>query len=279
MSSYELLNSGNCCKIERFGEVVLARPCDLAVWPLKGDTHSDASFSRRGGEMKWVYHNKVPESWVIKIRDIKCKISTTAFGHTGLFYEHTKLWDMHSDLYSSFAKNKKSKPRILNLFAYTGVASVKMAKDGCFVTHVDSSRSAVNWANENAKMNNMPKDGIRWILEDVMRFLRRELRRGSKYDGIILDPPSFGRGLKGEVFKLQDHLWEMIEICRDLIDFNTEKSFVTLSSHSEGFSEHLLEIIMRKCFKGGSYKSGFLNLSSSCDSSIPSGYYSSWVNS
>lgn len=271
---YSLIDSGNCCKIEKFGEVILSRPCDVAVWPLGKKVECHASFNRKRNDFTWSKNKTVPKSWIINVKgQVKAILKATQFGHVGIFHEHSELWDMHKNLY-----DKIGNPSILNLFAYTGVGTIKMAKDNCFVTHVDSSKASINWANENSRLNDVSNDKIRWILEDVMKFMRKESRRGKKYDAIILDPPSFGRGTKNEVFKLENDLWELITLCKQCLA-KKSNAFITLSSHSEGFSEHMLAIILKKTFKNScefSLKKGTLNLGSK-DKEIPVGYFSTII--
>ncbi|MCK5788590.1 MAG: class I SAM-dependent methyltransferase [Chlamydiia bacterium] len=273
LSDYELVDSGDCSKIERFGNFVLKRPCDIAIWPLKSNIKIDANFYRKHGDMEWKIARRLPDSWMIDVHGVQVTLKCTEFGHVGLFYEHSELWNSHKELYS---KVKNRTPKILNLFAYTGVGSIKMAMDGCDVTHVDSSKAAINWANGNAKLNDV--SNIRWIFEDVMKFMRREARRNSSYDGIILDPPSFGRGAKGEVFKVERNLWELLELCKQCLSKKSD-AFITLSSHSEGFSEHLLSSCWNKIFKNreGKNVNGVLFLGKE-DNKLPSGYYSTWIN-
>lgn len=272
MKEYKLIDSGDGYKIEAFGEHVLVRPCPIAVWPLEKDIKGLPTFSR-GEDMQWFNIKELPESWIIKVKDIVCKIKPTSFGHVGLFYEHSALWDKHSSVYLNI---KDRKPRILNLFAYTGVGSVKMAKDGCFVTHVDASKGSIKWAVDNLRINDLHDKSIRWIHDDVIKFLKREVKRGVKYDGIILDPPSFGRGANKEVFKIEKDLWELITLCYNCIDPDSDNAFISLASHSEGFSSSVLEQILRRVVKDGQFESGDLNIDADESSFINAGFFSIW---
>lgn len=264
MDDYQLIDSGNCCKFEKFGNYTIVRPCDVAVWDLKNpEMACDAIFSRKDGNMHWKI-NKINNSWVVNVKGILLKLKLTPFGHLGLFYEHSDLWDKHYLIYS---KIKDRKPNILNLFAYTGAGTVRMVKDNCFVTHVDASSGTMIWAGENLLINNFDKSDVRWICDDVMKFMRREVKRNKKYDGIILDPPSFGRGAKGEVFKLEQNLWELLDLCYKCIDFDSSSKFISLASHSEGFSDTMLEQIMIRRIgrNSGNFEKGILKLGNDND--------------
>ena len=196
---YALIDSGHESKLERFGEYVIARPSAQAMWePTLASSvwnQADASFSRDGGNA-WSTRKQIPENWVVEIEGIKFKIAPTDFGHLGVFPEHSMLWSGMTKLISQ----QKKTPQVLNLFAYSGGATLAAAKAGASVCHLDASKGMVSWARENAALNNLEKAPIRWIVDDVIKFLKRELKRGTRYDGIILDPPSFGRGNNVELY-------------------------------------------------------------------------------
>ena len=198
--TYTLIDSGNQQKLERYGEYLIVRPCSQALWlpslPQKEWDRADASFSREGGNA-WNTKKKLPASWVVEIEGVRFKISPTDFGHLGVFPEHSQLW---KGMKEAIARRKS--PQILNLFAYSGGATLAAAQTGAHVCHLDASKGMVAWARENAALNNLTKAPIRWIVDDVVKFLNREVKRGTRYDGIIVDPPSFGRGSQGEVFKM-----------------------------------------------------------------------------
>lgn len=239
MYDYQLLDSGDGHKLEKIGPYTIIRPAPSAVWkPVLKNWKADAVFIRDKG---WTFKNKLPPSWVINIENIQLKIECTDFGHLGVFPEHSFLWE----------KPKKLKGlNILNLFAYTGAASIFFAKNGAKVCHVDSSRPAVLWAKENSKLNGV--ENIRWIIDDAQKFLKREIKR-KKYDGIVLDPPTFGRGARGEIFKIERDIFPILSMCKELL---VEKpSFLILSSHSPNFSKttlkNLLEQVMQKKVNAG----------------------------
>ncbi len=236
MNGYQLLDSGDGRKWERFGEYILNRPSPTAVWRPSGKIEADATFSRDGGN-KWTYTRKLPPSWTIELEGILLKIAPTEFGHLGVFPEHAKLWE-------SIPSNSK----VLNLFAYSGGATLAAAKKGCSVCHVDASKGIIEWAKENAALNQLEKGQIRWIVDDAIKFLKREVKRGSRYDAIILDPPSFGRGAKGEVFKIERDLYPLLEFCVECLS-DTPKLFV-LTCHTPGFTPTVLSQLLGQFFEG-----------------------------
>lgn len=245
MNTYELIDSGNEQKWERFADFVLCRPCPQAVWRPQKKHEADASFSREGGS-RWTTKKKLPSSWDITLEGVRLKLSPTDFGHLGVFPEHAALWTW---MRSRLAKGD----RFLNLFAYSGGATLAAAQEGAQVCHLDASKGMVDWARENCALNGLEKAPIRWIVDDAMKFLKREEKRGSKYEGILLDPPTFGRGSKGEVFKIEQEIIPLLESCRAVLS-DTPK-FVILSCHTPGFTpivlSQLLEQIFRKRAEGG----------------------------
>lgn len=223
--NYSLLDSGNQKKFERFGPYTIVRPCSQAVWKpaLKSWKDADASFSKEEG-----WQGELPSFWVIEVDGLKFKIAPTDFGHLGIFPEHRSLWTWAADLVQEGSS-------VLNLFAYSGGATLAFARAGAQVCHVDAARGMVNWAKENAELNGLSDRPIRWIVDDVMKFLKREVRRGRKYDGILLDPPSFGRGAKGEVFKIQKDFEMLLELCQQLL--SEHPLFLVCSNHTVGLEE------------------------------------------
>jgi 23S rRNA (cytosine1962-C5)-methyltransferase len=229
VSDYELLDSGGFAKLERFGEWVLHRPSPQAFWaPRRPDlwatAHARYERSSQGGG-SWVQDEGVPESWSCSIGGFRLELRRTGFGHIGVFTEQIPFWNWVTEACAG-------RPlRVLNLFAYTGGSSLAAARGGAQVTHCDASRGVVQWASENADRNEATGT-IRWIVDDAIKFLRREQRRGNTYDGIILDPPSFGRGPKGEVFKLEEGARELMDAVVGALD--PDPAFVLLSAHTPG---------------------------------------------
>lgn len=232
--NYELLDCGEGYKLERFGDFVLARPDPQAIW-AKGKSKeiwdgAHGYFARSGETGKWTTKN-MPDAWEVLFDNITFELRPTSFKHTGLFPEQAVHWDFMAEQIKK-AKENKSEINVLNLFAYTGGASIACAKAGANVVHVDGSKTAIAWAKKNAELSHV--DNIRFMLDDVMDFLKREARRGNKYDGIVLDPPSFGRGPKQEVWKIDEQFLELAQaIDAVLVD---EPLFVVASGYASGFS-------------------------------------------
>lgn len=230
---YQLIDSGNGEKFERFGDVTLIRPSGQALWkPTLPKWEADARFTREEG---WVYLTDFEDEWEVTINGLIFKLKCTDFGHLGIFPEQAPFW---KKIQASGAK------RVLNLFAYSGGSSLAAAKGGAEVTHVDAARGMVQWASENAKRNQL---NIRWIVEDARRFLIRAVKRGDQYDGIILDPPTFGRGKSGEVFKIENDLPKILNLCSALLK---ETRFVLLSCHTPGFTPIVLKQLLHEVIPG-----------------------------
>ncbi len=232
-NDYELLDSGENMKLERFGDIIVARPETQALWhklrpELWETAHATFAFHDKKGE--WMIKKPVPESWRLSWHDAQFLVRLTGFKHTGLFPEQAPNWEWLRDKVS-----KLEKPNVLNLFGYTGVASLVAAQAGAFVTHVDASKQSLDWAHENARLSNIPEDKIRWILDDALAFVKREARRGAKYDGIILDPPAFGRGAKGEVWKIEEDLPKLLEALKELLA-DKPGSFFLLNGYAAGYA-------------------------------------------
>lgn len=264
MKNYQLLQSGNGEKIERFGPYVLRRPCSQAVWRMPQHQISiDAEFNR---DEKWRFFQKLPKEWTVEHQGVQFQISPTDFGHLGLFPEHGDLWQwMRPHL-------KKGK-RLLNLFAYSGGVSLAAAQEGAEVCHLDASKGMVDWARQNAQLNKLEKAPIRWIVDDAIKFLRREKKRNSLYDAIVLDPPTFGRGSQGEVFKIENDILPLLDLCRDLL--TKEPLFMIFSCHTPGFTPLCMEHLMRQTCSKGTIETGEMVLPNAL--SIPSGSFARWI--
>ncbi|MBR4826689.1 MAG: class I SAM-dependent methyltransferase [Bacteroidales bacterium] len=248
---YELLDSGAGEKLERFGAFVLARPEPKALWD-KSMPQSEwdrlahtrfkpgAGFGKAGKEDSgtWERLRRMDDQWWIKYKDISLRLGLTSFKHVGVFPEQAPNWEF---IYSSCRKMQH--PRVLNLFAYTGAASLAAKAGGADVTHLDSVRQVVTWARQNMERSGL--DGIKWIVEDAMKFARREARRGNTYDGIILDPPAYGHGPDGEKWKLDECLFEML---RTVAQIRAPHGFVVLNLYSNGYSAALGETLVREAF-------------------------------
>ncbi len=269
MPDYQLINSGNGRKLERFGPFLIDRPSLAAAWDLKNCSEQvDASFTRDPGG-HWTFNKKLPESWTVQVEGIQFKLSLTDFGHLGIFPEQRPSWRWIRDLVSQESREI----HVLNLFAYSGGSTLAAAQGGARVTHLDASKKMVNWAKENAELNGL--DGIRWIVDDAQKFLKRELKRGNRYDAIILDPPSFGRGAKGEVFKIENDLSEILHCCRELL--SDDPLFFLITCHSPGFTPLVLKHLVSQMFEGGQVKCGEMVLEGEEEVlPVPSGCFAKW---
>lgn len=250
---YELIDSGNFEKLERFGTQVLIRPEPQAVWdrslsPEEWNRRAQAIFRKEKNDPekgKWILNKGCKEQWSVKYNykslDITMRLGLTSFRHIGIFPEQGDNWDF---IYDKITAMKNSRPKVLNLFAYTGGASLAACASGAEVVHVDSIKPVITWARENMEMSGL--DGIRWIVEDALKFVKREVRRGNRYNGIILDPPAYGRGADGEKWVLEDQINEMIGLCSELIE--PSENFVLMSLYSMGFSSLIGNNLMRTAF-------------------------------
>jgi 23S rRNA (cytosine1962-C5)-methyltransferase len=262
---YELIDSGSNYKLERYGKFVLSRPDPQALWPTdKKDWKFDAEFKD-----DW---NKTIEPWSIDFGGLKLQIKLSPFKHTGLFPEQIVNWQWMEKLITE----SKQPVKVLNLFGYTGGASLICAKAGAEVTHVDASKSAITWANENASLSNLQDKPIRWILDDALEFVKKEIRRGNKYDAIVMDPPSFGRGAKGEVWKIEEGFLDLMDNCFKLLSDNP--LFFVLNGYSAGYSAIAYEENLKPLQKkyGGSIESGELAIQDSNKRLLPCGIVARW---
>ena len=253
---YELLDSGGGMKLEKFGGFVLARPEPQALWDKdmseeqwSSMTHTrftpGAGFGKAGKEDSgtWDRLRKMPDQWWIRYRNyFSLRLGLTSFKHVGVFPEQAANWDYIFSQTSRIAASQETRPKVLNLFAYTGAASLAARKAGADVTHLDSVRQVVTWAHENQDRSGL--DGIRWVVEDAMKFARREAKRGNVYQGIILDPPAYGHGPDGEKWKLDECLFDLMKDVGKILA--PQNSFMVLNLYSNGFSAALGETVVRQ---------------------------------
>ncbi len=274
---YEILDMANGEKLERWGNVILIRPDPQIIWkdksfPKKWDM-ANARYNRSSsGGGGWKYNKKMPESWKIKYKDLTFNIKPMGFKHTGLFPEQAVNWDWMI----SKIKNAKRDINVLNLFAYTGGATVACSYAGAKVCHVDSSKGMTTWAKENLATSGLTDRPVRFIVDDVVKFVSREIRRGHKYDGIIMDPPSYGRGTNGEVWKFEDNIYELVELCSKVLSDNP--LFFLINSYTTGISSAVLENILRlNIKKEGKITHGEIGLPMTNSKLIlPCGIYGRW---
>ena len=240
---FEVLDTGGGEKLERWGDILLARPDPQVIWPRENEglwQKAQAHYTRseRGGGA-WEFRAKLPEKWVIAYKSLQFYVRPTGFKHTGLFPEQTANWDAMSTLLK-----KRPGAKVLNLFAYTGGATLACAAAGAHVTHVDAAKGMVQWAKENRELSGLPETSFRFIVEDALAFVRREIRRGSRYDGILMDPPSYGRGPNGEVWKLENELYGLVSTCAEAL--SDDPLFFFINSYTTGFQPAVLQNILGK---------------------------------
>lgn len=263
---YEVLDTSAGEKLERWGDYLLVRPDPQVIWDTKrshpgwkkwnGQYHRS---NKGGGE--WEFRN-LPDEWTIKYRDLTFCLKPFAFKHTGLFPEQAANWDWFSSIIKkALDKDPGREINVLNLFAYTGGATLSAAAAGAKVTHVDAAKGMVGWARENAKISGLSEAPIRWLVDDCVKFVEREIRRGNKYDAIIMDPPSYGRGPKGEIWKIEECVFPLIEKTADILA--DEPLFVLINSYTTGLQPAVLSYMMNTVYVsrfGGSVESDEVGL-------------------
>ncbi|MBQ3668852.1 MAG: class I SAM-dependent methyltransferase [Clostridia bacterium] len=241
---YEVLDTGDGMKLERWGDVILSRPDPQVIWPktqpeIWDRAHARYHRSAKGGG-EWEFIKKLPESWQIGYGGLKFKVHPTSFKHTGLFPEQAVNWDWMAEI----IKQRGGTPRVLNLFGYTGGATCACAAAGAHVTHVDAAKGMVQWAGENRALSHIDETSVRWIVDDVIKFVEREKRRGKVYEGILMDPPSYGRGPRGEIWKLEDELYPLVNNCAELL--SDRPLFFLINSYTTGLQPAVLGNILLK---------------------------------
>lgn len=278
-NDYKILDMADGMKVESWGGVILTRPDPQIVWTDKQNekvwSKSSAIYHRsKTGGGYWEYKKNTDERWTVKYKDLTFNIKLMGFKHTGLFPEQAVNWDYMIDK----IKNSNRKIKVLNLFAYTGGATVACAYAGADVVHVDSSKGMVAWAKENIVSSNLEDRFVRFIVDDVIKFVKREIRRGNKYDAIIMDPPSFGRGANGEVWNIENNLYELIKLCEEVL--SDDPLFFLINSYTTGMSstvlENILSLTINKKYKG-IISSGEVGLPmENSDLILPCGIYGRW---
>lgn len=280
---YELIDSGEFEKLERFGRYVTRRPEPQAIWhrsmsEQQWRDEADASFlktssSKSDERGEWHCRKQMPDRWTIeynyKQMHLKMRLALTSFKHVGIFPEQAANWNFIYDRIEA-QKAQGVAPKVLNLFAYTGGATLATRAAGADVTHVDSVKQVVTWSRENMESSGL--DGVRWIVEDALKFVRREVRRGNRYDGIILDPPAYGRGANGEKWVLEENICEMLECCAELLD--REHGFLVLNLYSMGLSALLARTALRQVLGTGCHEEqGELYFSDRAGKELPLGTF------
>lgn len=275
-SGYELLDSGREEKLERYGEYVLARPDPQALWEKRAKpalwTSAHAYYKRIGRVGKWNLDPKLPAQWDVPFGGLVMRIKPTSFKHTGLFPEQKPNWE-----WIQVIVTKTERPvSVINLFGYTGGASLAAAQAGALVTHVDASKTAVQWARENAELSGLAKKPIRWIVEDVLVFVKREIRRGKRYDLILMDPPAFGHGPHDELWKIEEHFLELVHLCEALL--SPKPLGILVNGYAAGYSPlafaYNLEPFERRW--GGVVEYGDLTIEERGGRLLPCGIFARW---
>jgi len=276
---YELIDTGGGEKLERWGKYILRRPDPQAIWPINEKVKQweipDAHYHRsESGGGSWQYHRKLPERWIIKYGDLSFYIEPTGFKHTGLFPEQAVNWKW----FMNKIRKRSGTVRVLNLFAYTGGATVAAAYAGAEVCHVDASKGMVGRAKENLQLSGLRERPVRFIVDDVIKFVQREIRRGRQYEAIIMDPPSYGRGPKGELWKIEDELFDLVEMCTSVL--SPDPLFFLINSYTTGLSptvlKNILTLTMKKKY-GGNVNADEIGLPSSTGGLIlPCGASGRW---
>ena len=278
---YKILDMADGQKLEKWGNIILSRPDPQIIWKEKSfpnkwkEAYATYHRSKTGGG-SWEYHKKLPEQWQIKYKELTFNIKPMNFKHTGLFPEQAVNWDWMINK----IKNSNREIKVLNLFAYTGGATVACASAGASVCHVDSSKGMVTWAKENIASSGLAEKKVRYIVDDVVKFVNREIRRKNKYDAIIMHPPSYGRGANGEVWQFENNIYDLVELCSNVLSDNP--LFFLINSYTTGISskvlENILNLTINKKFKGKT-TSGEIGLPMENSKLVlPCGIYGRWEN-
>lgn len=281
-NDYECIDAGNGEKLERWKDIILRRPDPQVIWPIDKEDNSwrtpHAHYHRsKSGGGNWEFKKKFKDSWCITYKDLRFKVSPTGFKHTGLFPEQAANWDFMMEKIA----NANREIRVLNLFAYTGGATMACASAGaCEVVHVDASKGMVNWAKENMVLSHLEDKKIRFIVDDVLKFVAREKRRGRTYHAIIMDPPSYGRGPNGEIWKIEEQLYPLISACMEILD--EQPLFFLVNSYTTGFPPtvlyNVLNATVMKKYPIGCIQSGEIGLPITYTNTVlPCGIYGKWV--
>ncbi len=274
---YEVIDTGDGEKLERWNDIILRRPDPQAIWPKqrealwsKADAHYHRS-AKGGGE--WEFFRKLPDRWTVGYGDLKFYVRPTGFKHTGLFPEQAVNWDWMANLI-----RRADRPiRVLNLFGYTGGATCACAAAGAKVTHVDAAKGMVQWAGENRKLTGIDETNVRWIVDDALKFVQREARRGNVYEGILMDPPSYGRGPGGEIWKLENELYGLVAACEQVLA--QDALFMLINSYTTGLQPAVLNNMLTMTAaksRGGRVTADEIVLPVTCGGVLPCGASGRW---
>ena len=280
---YKILDMAEGQKLEKWGDIILSRPDPQIIWKQKSFPEKwnkiNAIYHRsKTGGGSWEFNKKLPQKWQIKYKNLTFNIKPMGFKHTGLFPEQAVNWDWMIETIKQAKEKRKSEIKVLNLFAYTGGATVACLSAGASVCHVDSSKGMTTWAKENVISSELEDRPVRFIVDDVIKFVNREIRRGNTYDAIIMDPPSYGRGANGEVWQFENNLYDLVELCTKVL--SKKPLFFLINSYTTGISSKVLEdiiyITVAKKYKG-KVESGEIGLPMEESNLIlPCGIYGRW---
>ena len=271
-TDFELIDSGDGYRLERWGDFVLQRPDPQTIWQRGLDSEvwdkADAVFRND----QWEFKRELPDAWILKFKDMKLITRPTNFKHTGVFPEQAFNWTLMSDLLTGLEK-----PRVLNLFAYTGASSVWLTRQGAFVTHVDASRPAIGWAKDNQELNGLQPDSIRWMLEDAAKFVKSEVKRGAQYEGIVMDPPAFGHSPSGKVWKFNEQMPTLVADCVKLL--SPQAKFIIINAYATNTSELAIYNLLEDAMRGreGKIEAGQLCLTQRNSRLLSTGIFARWT--
>ena len=279
---YELIDCSCGDKLERWTREILIRPDPQVIWKSEKEHRlwyqPSAKYNRsRTGGGKWQVFRRMPDAWQVRYKDLTFNIKTMGFKHTGLFPEQAVNWDYTRKL---IRESGRDDIKVLNLFAYTGAATVACLKEGASVVHVDASKGMTMWAKENAKLSGVDGEDVRWIVDDCMKFVQREIRRGNRYDIVILDPPSYGRGPKGEIWHLEDSIYDFVKLVSQVL--SDDPIMVLLNSYTTGLSASVMKYILDDVItkeKGGKTEADEIGLPVTSNGQVlPCGSSAIWTN-
>lgn len=279
---YELIDCSCGEKLERWAREILIRPDPQVIWKSEKEHRlwyqPSARYNRsRTGGGKWQVFKRMPDAWQVRYKDLTFNVKTMGFKHTGLFPEQAVNWDYTRKL---IRESGREEVKVLNLFAYTGAATVACLKEGASVVHVDASKGMTQWAKENAKLSGVDGEDVRWIVDDCIKFVQREIRRGNRYDIVILDPPSYGRGPKGEIWHLEDSIYDFVKLVSQVL--SDEPIMVLLNSYTTGLSSSVMKYILDDVItkeKGGKVEADEIGLPVTSNGQVlPCGSSAIWTN-
>lgn len=269
---FELIDSGGDYRLERWGPFVLARPDPQAIWNRSEPAATWDAAHAVFRDDSWHKQGDLPEHWDLAFDDMKLRVRPMNFKHTGVFPEQAANWTLMSDALKGI-----DKPRVLNLFAYTGAASVWLTKRGAFVTHVDASRPAIGWAKDNQELNGLAPDSIRWMLEDAAAFVKKEVKRGTTYDGIVMDPPAFGHSPTGKIWKFNEQMPALVRDCVSLL--SDDARFLIINAYATNSSELAIRNLLEDAIasRKGTLEAGQLCLKQKSGRLVSTGMFARWL--